>query len=527
MHARPVPDAPTDHEVARARWGLMGLFMLSGLMFSSWLTRLPSVRDALGMSPSELGAVLLAGAVGALVTVAVAGLVVTRWGGRVAMLLSTAGFTLAYVLLAVGPTIGVVPLLALGVFLNGVSFSIGNVPLNVESAGVERRLGRTVLPQFHAAFSVGAVVGSLIGAAMAQLGVSLLGQFVGTAVVGLVWRLAAIPHVVLDTLPARTLAARAAAAGPAAAAGSEPGAAADVTVVSGRSGGVRTALGAWRERRTVLIGLVIMSAALSEGSANDWLALAVVDGFAQPEAVGAVVFGVFVGAMTLVRILGTSLIDRFGRVRVLRLSGVVSLGGLLLFGLAPSLPLAGVGVTAWGLGAALAVPIGLAAASDDPLRAAGRVAVVSAFASLAHLAAPPLLGLAAEAIGARHALLLITVAMVVSIALAGQVARPGDARAAAARVVAVRDTGAVPSGGDAGTGRRAATTGPRPGRLPGRLPGRRPGTRPAARAGALTAARPPAPAGGGPAGRRPVPAHPPLASAPSVSSVSSVPEVTP
>ena len=413
-HARPVPDTTTGRQVARARWLLMGLFGLAGLMVSSWLTRLPSVRDELSMSTSDLGAVLFAGAVGSLLTVTAAGVVVTRWGGRAALLVSTVAFTTGYALLGVAPALGSVPLLAAGVFLNGVAFAIGNVPLNVESAGLERRLGRTVLPQFHAAFSIGAVVGSLLGAAMAQLGVSLLAQFGGTALVGLVWRLASIPHVVLDTLPARELHARAVASGDDAA---------TVPAAHGRGGGLRTALGAWRERRTVLLGVVIMSAALSEGSANDWLALAVVDGFAQSEAVGAVVFGVFVGAMTVVRILGTRLIDRFGRVAVLRASGVVSLAGLVLFGFAPSLTLAGIGVAAWGLGAALAVPIGLAAATEEPLRAAGRVAVVSAFASVAHLAAPPLLGLAAESMGARRALLLITGAMVVSVLLSGQAAR--------------------------------------------------------------------------------------------------------
>lgn len=414
-HVRP-PSPATDPAVVRARWVLMGLFGLAGVMVSSWLARLPSVRDALDISPSELGGVLLAAAVGSLLAVAVAGPLVTRWGGRVALVVSTVGFSLAYVLLGVGAAAGQVAVLAAGVFLTGVAFAIGNVPLNVESAAVERRLGRTVLPQFHAVFSVGAVLGSLLGAAMAALDVSLLAQFLGTAVVALVWRLLSIPHVVLDTLPPRERAARA---------GVEGGAVDAAAVGRGtRGGALRTALGAWRERRTVLIGLVVMSAALSEGSANDWLALAVVDGFGEPESVGALVFGVFVGAMTVVRALGTRLIDRYGRVAVLRASGLVSLAGLLLFGLAPTLPLAGVGVAAWGLGAALAVPIGLAAASDDPLRAAGRVSVVSAFASLSHLAAPPLLGLAAESVGARHALLLITGAMVVSILLSGHVARP-------------------------------------------------------------------------------------------------------
>lgn len=409
-----------DPVVVRARWLLMGLFALNGLMFSGWLARIPAVRDALGMSAAELGGILIAGSVGALATVSLAGMLVNRFGGRVVLYLSTAAFGIAYLLIGLGPTIGAVPVLTWGIFPNGVGFAVGNVPLNVESAAVERRLGRTVLPQFHAAFSIGAVLGSGIGALAAFAGVPLLVQFAATAVAGVVWRLVSVPGAVIESLPSDRTVARANGS-----TDTEAGLAARL-----RAARVRrvarpgAALGAWREPRTLLIGVVIMSAALSEGSANDWLALAVVDGFAQTEAVGAAMFGVFVGAMTAVRLLGTRLIDRYGRVRVLRTSGIVSLAGLLLFGFAPSLPLAGVGIVAWGLGAALTVPLGIAAASDDPLRAAGRVAVVSAFSSTASLAAPPLLGLAAELMGARHALMLITVAMVTSIALAHPVRRP-------------------------------------------------------------------------------------------------------
>jgi hypothetical protein len=286
--------------------------------------------------------------------------------------------------------------------------------------------------------------------------VPLLAQFTATAVVGTVWRLLSVPGAVIESLPADRAAVRA--ASEARAEGRTPREAG----IAGRLRAARvrrvarpgSALGAWREPRTLLIGVVIMSAALSEGAANDWLALAVVDGFDQVEAVGAAMFGVFVGAMTAVRLLGTKLIDRFGRVAVLRSSGIVSFAGLLLFGFAPSLPLAAVGIVAWGFGAALTVPLGIAAASDDPLRAASRVAVVSAFSSTASLAAPPLLGLAAELMGTRHALLLITVAMVASVLLAKTVRRPDAAAAAgghapaddpAAPVVATAAPGAVPA----------------------------------------------------------------------------------
>jgi MFS family permease len=431
-----------DPAVVRARWLLMGLFALNGLMFSGWLARIPAVRDSLGMSAAELGGILIAGSVGSLATVSVAGMLVNRYGGRVVLYLSTAAFAAAYLLIGLGPTWGSAPVLAVGIFLSGAAFALGNVPLNVETAAVERRLGRTVLPQFHAAFSIGSVLGSGVGALAAFADVPLLAQFAATALVGTVWRLVSVPGAVIESLPTPR-APRAPRASDADRAAARPagGVRARLRATRTRPG---AALGAWREPRTLLIGVVIMSAALSEGSANDWLALAVVDGFEQTEAIGAAMFGVFVGAMTAVRLLGTRLIDRYGRVVVLRGSGLVSLGGLVLFGVAPSLPLAAVGIVAWGFGAALTVPIGIAAASDDPLRAASRVAVVSAFSSTASLAAPPLLGLAAELVGARHALLLITVAMVTSVLLARTVRRPDATTGAGEQPRAALDDPAAP-----------------------------------------------------------------------------------
>ncbi|MBD5786725.1 MFS transporter [Cellulosimicrobium terreum] len=434
IRAGAAPDSSDHRVLARARWTLLGIFALNGVMMSSWLARIPSVRDALDLSPADLGIVLLAGAVGALATVAVAGPFVTRFGGRLAFVISAGLFAAAFLLLGLGPATGSVVLLAAGIFLNGMAFSLGNVPMNVESAGVERRMGRTVLPQFHAAFSIGAVVGSLLGAACAAGEVPVLVQFAVTGAVATVWRLVAIPAIVHDTLPARPE--------PSSDTPSRPREATRAP----RGARLGAALGAWREPRTLLIGLVILSAALSEGSANDWLSLAVVDGFAQTEAVGAVVFGTFVGAMTVMRLAGTRLIDRFGRVVVLRASGITSILGLVLFGFAPTLALAGVGVVLWGFGAALAVPVGIAAASDEPLRAASRVSVVSAFSSMAALGAPPLLGLAAEALGARHALVLIVGAMVLSVLLARQVAplRTSAALAARAPGAAGQDEGEAP-----------------------------------------------------------------------------------
>lgn len=392
-HAPTTPAART----ARARWVLVSLFALLGLMMSSWLSRLPSIRVGLGLSEGELGVILVVGSVGSLLLVAAAGPLVERFGVPRILHVSTVGFGLALGLLALGVQVSSVPLVAAGIFLNGATWALNNVPFNLESAQIERAVGRTILPQFHAFFSVGALAGTGVGAACSALGVPAAAQLAVSAVVVVAWRILALPAVVAR----------------------REGPVAEV----GERRSARTGLAAWREPRTLLLGVVVLAASMSEGSANDWLSIAVVDDLGATEAVGAVVFGVFLGSMTAFRLAGAGLVDRWGRVVVLRGSALVSIVGLATFGLAPGLVVASVGVALWGFGAALAYPLVIAAVSDDPVRAAGRVSVVSAFASMASIAAPPLLGFVAEHLTTRTALMLVLVPLVAAVLVAGR-ARP-------------------------------------------------------------------------------------------------------
>ena len=142
-----------------------------------------------------------------------------------------------------------------------------------------------------------------------------------------------------------------------------------------------------------------------------------VDGFDQPNSVGALAFALFVTFMTLMRLLGTGLLERYGRVTILRLCTVLAVVGLLLFALAPFLPLALAGVALWGLGAAIGFPVGMSAASDEPARAAARLSVVSTIGHTAFMAGPPLIGLLAEQFGYRGALLFVVLPLVVSLTL--------------------------------------------------------------------------------------------------------------
>ncbi|PWC05195.1 MFS transporter [Agromyces badenianii] len=450
--------------VSSARWSLMVQFALFGLVMSAWTSRMPSVQASLGIGALQLGSLLIVGGIGALIGALVVGAVIARFGSRTTLLAGTIINAVGFGLDAIGLANADLTAFIAGLFVNGLCGALINVPININAAAVEQHVGRAVLPHFHAAFSIGAAGGALVGAGFAFAEVHIATQIVIVTVIVTAVRLwllrastALTAHRPVDTATGSVAAVTGSVS---AVTGSVSAVTGSVSAVTGsvaaqstgdRTGGaVRSALAAWREPRTLLLGVVLLAASLAEGSATTWLSLAVVDGFAAAEAVGAVAFGTFVGAMTVFRFLGTRLIDRFGRVVVLRASGASSLLGLALFGLGPNLTVAWIGIVLWGFGAALANPIAIAAASDDPGKAGQRVSVVTSFSTIASLGAPPLLGMLADAVGARHALLVIGAAVIVSFAVAGQVRRQPPERAGASGAESARDhslrTGAAISG---------------------------------------------------------------------------------
>jgi MFS family permease len=185
------------------------------------------------------------------------------------------------------------------------------------------------------------------------------------------------------------------------------------------------ALRAWTEPRTLLIGLMVLAMALTEGVANDWLGVAMVDGYDAPAWLGSAAFALFVVAMTGGRIAGTALLDRFGRVQVLWGTMAVAEAGILLVVLGGVPALVVVGIVLWGLGASLGFPVGMSAAADDPAKAASRVSVVSTIGYTAFLAGPPLIGFLGERFGVLHALLLVAVLLVPSAFAVPSAREPG------------------------------------------------------------------------------------------------------
>ncbi|GGM06884.1 MFS transporter [Micromonospora yangpuensis] len=402
--ARPTAKIPgpaaVPRQVRNARNAVAAVFAFNGLAIATWFARVPAVRDALSLSAGRLGLLLLAMSIGSIVALATAGLATQRLG--TARTVGVAGLLIAGGLAGTGAAAGLtgwLPAVAVALFAFGYGFGTCEVAINVEGAAVERRLGRTVMPRFHAAFSLGTVVGAGLGALAAGAGVPVAAHLVGMAVVVAVGILVALGSF----LPTPDTA--------------EP----DTAAAHGRSGGL---LAAWREPRTLLIGLLVLAAAFAEGSASDWLAVAFVDGYGFSEAAGAAVFAVFVVGMTVGRTAGTVAIDRWGRVPVLLTCTLLAVVGAAVAVLGGNGPVAVAGVAVWGLGASLGFPVGMSAAADDEDRAPARVSVVAAIGYTAFLAGPPLLGLLGDQVGTRYALLVVPVLLLPTLALVPAVRPP-------------------------------------------------------------------------------------------------------
>lgn len=380
-------------------------FAGSGFAFANWASRIPQVRDGLDLTPGELGRLLLAIAAGSLIALPLAGSIVARLGSRRTVVAMAVLLGIALALAGLGYLVGA-PALVVGLVPLGFANGAWDVAMNVQGALVERRLGRSILSRFHAGYSLGTVAGALLGAAMVAIGLPVTAHLIGTGVIVV----AVVPRAVRAFLVDDH--------SPLADAGASDIEPADVAT--------RGALAAWRERRTLLVGLFVLAFAFAEGTGNDWVGVAFEDGHGTSKAVATLGFAVFLAAMTIGRWFGPMLLDRYGRVVVVRLLALLATIGVVVFAFGGSMVIAFVGAVLWGLGVSLGFPVGMSAGADDPTRAAARVSVIASIGYVAFLAGPPSIGFLADHFDVLHALLAVGVLLALAATIGG-VVRPAPA----------------------------------------------------------------------------------------------------
>jgi fucose permease len=145
------------------------------------------------------------------------------------------------------------------------------------------------------------------------------------------------------------------------------------------AGGLRRWFGGW-SGYIALLGALAFCFTLAEGAGLNWSAVYVTASLGGTEAFGAVALGVFMGAVTLGRLVGDRLVSRFGAVRVFRAGAIVAgagFGGALLVD-APAAGLVGLGLLGVGIATALPLAIGAGgnAPGETPATAAARVSTL-------------------------------------------------------------------------------------------------------------------------------------------------------
>ena len=362
--------------IRRARWAVAALFFTNGALFANLLPRFPAIKEALGLSNAEFGLAVAAYPLGALSAGLAAGLLIRRFGSAKVAVAGTLGTALGLVVAGVTPT-GI--LFAAALLLGGAFDAITDVAQNSHGLRVQRLYGRSILNSFHAVWSIGAVTGGLMGAAAAGLHVPLWLHLLVSGVLFAAVSLGspAIPaaggrcggarkkhH---DAVPSRSAAGLGKYAG-------HPGAGAHCRRQHAR-GGCGQHLG----RR------VFERRLRGRGS------------------VAGLGFVALVGAQFIGRLVGDSLVDRFGQRLVAQAGGAIvalGMGQALLF---PSVPGTIAGFALAGFGVSTLVPAAMHAADTLPgLREGTGLSIVSWLMRVSFLLSPPIVGAVADATLAAH-----------------------------------------------------------------------------------------------------------------------------
>lgn len=354
-----------------ARMAVVGIFFLNGFGFANWVVRIPAVKEKLGLGEGLLGLALLGLAVGSLLSMPLTGGLVTRLGSRPVVISTALLLSVTVPLPALAPSL---PLLVAALLLAGASMGALDVSMNAQAVAVEKEYRAPIMSSFHAAFSAGGLAGAVTGGLVTSFGVGIEAHLLGIAVLLLV----VFAPLYQKLLPAST----------------------DVSDEGPAFARPTRALAG--------LGVVAFCVLLGEGAMADWSALYLDDVLGTGPGLAAAGYAIFSLMMVVGRLAGDRLDARFGPVAIVRAGGAAAATGLALSVLVgtPFAALAGFGLVGLGLSFVFPVTLSAAGGSPDTSPAAG-IAAVSTAGYFGFLMGPPLIGLAAELITLRWAILIV------------------------------------------------------------------------------------------------------------------------
>ncbi|MFG2648224.1 MFS transporter [Streptomyces sp. NPDC048436] len=356
----------TPPGLARLRVALTVFFALDGFIFAGWVVRIPAIKEQTGASASDLGLALLGVSAGAVITMTLTGRLCRRFGSHPVTVVCAVLLSLS---VALPPLTHSAAALAAVLLVFGAAYGGINVAFNSAAVDLVAALRRPIMPSFHAAFSLGGMVGAGVGGLIAG-SLSPTRHLLGLTVIGLL----------VTAVAGRTLLRL-----------EPPTPPADEHDAEGRT--PRRLDG--RTRGLVLVfGLIALCTAFGEGALADWGALHLEQDLNAHPGVAAAGYSCFALAMTIGRLSGTTLLERLGQTPILVAGGTTAAAGMLLGALAPSIWLALLGFAITGLGLANIFPVAVERAGA--LAGPSGVATASTLGYGGMLLGPPAIGFMAD-----------------------------------------------------------------------------------------------------------------------------------
>jgi MFS family permease len=354
--------------MADGRVAVFVVFALNGAVYGSWAPRVPVVAERLHAAPGPFGLALLCLTVGMLIAAVLSGRLVEQIGARAAMAGST---LLSCLLLPILGVAGSVLWLGFVMFWLGVAVGALDVAMNIGAVGVERRIGRPIMPVFHAGFSFGGMAASAAAGLAAAQHWSPLRHFTAAAVVLTIALL-----VILRGLPR--------------------------AVPRDEQRDPISRVAPIRRPLLWLLAAVAVCSAIAEGACADWSALLLVTEQGIGQGAAALGYAGFSLAMALTRLGGAWVQRRFCATRTLAAGAVLAGCGLVIAAVVPVAGFAFAGFALAGAGLAASFPIALSLAGAAGRRADDtggerEIAFVTTIAYSGFLAGPPLIGGIAQA----------------------------------------------------------------------------------------------------------------------------------
>lgn len=376
-----------DATTRRAHRAVAVVFMVHGAVTGDFATRIPWLQEHLALNAGWLGFALIFAALGASAAMPLAARLVHRLGMRTALRGLLALWCAQLALPALSPGL---PWLCAAMFVYGAASGTADVVMNAQGVEVEQRRGRSIMSGLHGMWSVGTLLGSLVGVAAAHANLDARIHLAVMAAVLLVAGAVACQGVI-DLRPAQDEQAPARFSLP--------------------------------PKSALLIGAVGFCAVFAEGAGMDWCAVYLRDITHASHTVAAASYSAFACTMAAVRLAGDLVVQRFGPVRTVRTGGVLAAAGGLMVVTAASQGAAIAGFALIGVGIAVVVPLCFAAAGHSGPVPSQAIAGVATVTYTSGLIAPAAIGSIANATSLQVSFGLVTL-LVAGLAVGAGVLRP-------------------------------------------------------------------------------------------------------